>query len=72
MKKSVLLFLILLFGVVPFAKGAEPETVLMNIDGKEVMMSEFEYFLNKNSKKSLKNDKKINGHKRKINILTLF
>lgn len=61
MKKSVLLFLILLFGVVPFAKGAEPETVLMNIDGKEVMMSEFEYFLNKNrnsadplSKKELK------------------
>ena len=33
-----------------FAKLSESESAIMSIDGKEVMISEFEYFLNKNRK----------------------
>ena len=49
MKQIVVLFYLLL--VTPFivAQTANADPVIMNIDGKEVLKSEFDYFLNKNN-----------------------
>ncbi|MBO5932482.1 MAG: peptidylprolyl isomerase, partial [Bacteroidaceae bacterium] len=49
MKQFVVLFYLLL--VTPFivAQTANADPVIMTVDGKKVLKSEFDYFLNKNN-----------------------